>query len=110
MNTAQDILNYAQFHDIRLSINGDKLKVNAPKEVLTDEFLKTAKQHKAEIIKTLSERWNPEYAQQGYVWCLDCRHFNGVNCNHTDNPFHTVNKCPQAPRKCQWFNKDEVME
>ena len=49
------------------------------------------------------ERWDPELAVEGYVWCLDCQHFNGVNCDHTDNPFHTVNKCPQAPRKCQWY-------
>jgi len=55
-------------------------------------------------------RWNPELALEGYVWCLDCQHFNGVNCNHTDNPFHTVTKCPQAPRKCQWFNKHEIMK
>ena len=49
------------------------------------------------------ERWNPELASEGYVWCLDCQHFNGVNCNHIDNPFHTVEKQPLAPRKCQWF-------
>ena len=65
-----------------------------------------------EKLHTISktERWNPELASEGYVWCLDCQHFNGVNCNHTDNPFHTVTKCPQAPRKCQWFNKHEVMK
>jgi len=56
------------------------------------------------------ERWNPELTSEGYVWCLECQHFNGANCNHTDNPFHTVSKCPQAPRKCQWFNKREAMK
>ena len=58
----------------------------------------------------IDDRWDPEFASEGYVWCLDCQHFNGVNCDHTDNPFHTVTKCPQAPRKCQWFNKHEVMK
>lgn len=48
-------------------------------------------------------RWNPELANKGYVWCLDCKHFDSVNCNHTDNPFHTVEKQPLAPRRCQWF-------
>ena len=49
------------------------------------------------------DRWNPELAAQGYVWCLDCQHFDSVNCNHTDNPFHTVEKQPLAPRLCQWY-------
>jgi hypothetical protein len=53
--------------------------------------------------KPSDERWNPELASQGYVWCLDCKHFDSVNCNHTDNPFHTIEKQPLAPRKCQWF-------
>ena len=53
--------------------------------------------------RAFDERWDPELATEGYVWCLDCQHFNGVNCDHTDNPFHTVNKWPQAPRKCQWY-------
>ena len=59
----------------------------------------------AEKLHTISkpERWNPELASEGYVWCLDCQHFNGVNCNHTGNPFHTVEKQPLVPRKCQWF-------
>ena len=54
-------------------------------------------------VAQVAERWNPELATQGYVWCLDCQHFDSVNCNHTDNPFHTVEKQPLAPRKCQWF-------
>jgi len=60
-----------------------------------------------EKLHTISktDRWNPELAVEGYVWCLDCQHFNGVNCGHTDNPFHTVTKCPQAPRVCQWFEE-----
>jgi len=59
----------------------------------------------ADKLHTISklERWNPELASEGYVWCLDCQHFNEVNCDHTDNPFHTIIKCSQAPRKCQWY-------
>jgi len=50
------------------------------------------------------ERWNPELASEGYVWCQDCRLFNGFNCNSNDNPFKTVEKQPAVPRKCQWFS------
>ncbi len=53
--------------------------------------------------RTFDERWNPELAAQGYVWCLDCQHFDSVKCNHADNPFHTIEKQPLAPRKCQWY-------
>jgi len=47
--------------------------------------------------------WNPELADQGYVWCIDCQYFNGVNCDHTDNPFRTITKCKEAPRLCRWY-------
>jgi len=50
MNTAQDILNYAQTYDIQMYAMDGQLKVNAPKEVLTDEFLESAKQHKSELL------------------------------------------------------------
>jgi len=80
-----------------------EFKVCFSEAALTDGFLRSVKEHKTEIIKTLSERWNSEYAQQGYVWCFDCKYFDNVNCNHDENPFRTVTKCPQAPRKCQWY-------
>ena len=103
MNSAAAILTYAKAHNISLVAENELLKINAPETALTDDFLSSAKQYKDEIIKSLSERWNPELTSDGYVWCLDCQHFNGVNCNHTDNPFHTVEKQPLAPRRCQWF-------
>ena len=107
MNTARDIISYAEQHDIHISTNEGQLILNAPKEALTDDFLESAKQYKSALIKELSDgRWNPELVIEDYVWCLDCQHFNGVNCNHTDNPFHTVTKCPQAPRKCQWYEEN----
>ena len=105
MNTAADIFSYAQTHDIKLIADEGQLKIDAPETALTDEFLESAKQHKFEILEALTkkDRWNPELAADGYVWCQDCQHFNGVNCDHTDNPFRTVTKCKQAPRKCQWY-------
>ena len=59
-------------------------------------------------VAQVTERWSPELAAEGYVWCFYCQHFDSVNCNHSGNPFYTVNKCPQVPRKCQWyeFNKN----
>jgi len=109
MNTAADIFSYAQTHDINLNAEDGQLKIDAPETALTDEFLESAKQHKSEILKVLTreDRWNPELASEGYVWCLDCQHFNNVNCNHPDNPFRTVEKQPPVARKCQWF---QIME
>ena len=101
MNIVQNILTYAQDHDIQLSVNAGRLKVNAPKEVPIDYFLVSAKQHKPELLKALSDgRWDPELAAEGYVWCLDCQHFN-KKCTHPDNPFRKQQ--PLAPRKCRWF-------
>ena len=92
---------------INIAAKGQKLVVTGP-EPLTDEQRTYLRIHRTSILEVLlrPERWNPELASEGYVWCLDCQHFNGVNCNHTDNPFHTVTKCPQAPRKCQWYEEN----
>ena len=54
-------------------------------------------------ISEMRDRWNPELAAVGYVWCIDCQYFNGVNCDHTDNPFRTITKCKEAPRLCRWY-------
>lgn len=103
MNTAADILSYARNHDITLVAENGQLKIDAPKKALTDGFLESAKQHKSEILEALTkeDRWDPELAAKGYVWCLDCKHFNDVNCNHPDNPFRK--QCAKAPRKCRWY-------
>ena len=89
---------------INIAVKGKKLLVTGP-EPLTDEQRTYLRIHRTSILEVLlrPERWDPELASDGYVWCLDCQHFNGVNCDHTDNPFRTVTKCPQVPRKCQWF-------
>jgi len=103
MNTANDILSYAQIHGISLVAEDGQLKIDAPKVALTDEFLESAKAHKTEIITTLSQdRWNPELAAEGYQWCFDCQHWNG-QCNSQDNPYAAVEKCPQVARICKWY-------
>ncbi len=53
----------------------------------------------------VGQRWNPEMASQGYVWCLDCKNFNEA-CTHPDNPFRKQQ--PLAPRKCQWYEAGDV--
>ena len=55
MNTAHDVLQYAQQHNIHLAANNGKLILEAPDNVLTDEFLKSAKAHKVELLETLSQ-------------------------------------------------------
>ena len=51
------------------------------------------------------DRWNPELAAQDYHWCYDCRYFDQT-CTHPDNPFRK--QCPQAPRKCQWYEDNHL--
>jgi len=57
----------------------------------------------AEKLHAISKtgHWNPELASEGYVWCLDCQHWGGTACTHTDNPFR--NQQPLTPRKCRWY-------
>ena len=59
MNTAQDIFNYTQSHNISMTTEGGKLKINGPETALTDEFLESAKQYKSEILKVLAKE-DPE--------------------------------------------------
>ena len=47
------------------------------------------------------KRWNPELAEQGYQWCLDCQHWLEISCSHPENPFR--HQQPLAPRKCRWY-------
>lgn len=53
MNQAADILTYADQHGIRLSVNGDKMKV---KGKLTPDFLEAAKQHKPYLMLMVKVR------------------------------------------------------
>ena len=103
MNTVDDVLSYAQTHNISLIAENGQLKIDAPKTALTDDFLESAKLHKSEILEVLTkeDRWSPELAEKGYVWCFDCKYWNSQTCSHPDNPFRK--QCAQAPRKCRWY-------
>lgn len=50
MNTAAEILTYAERHDIRINAKDGQLKIDAPEKELTDEFLESAKQHKSDLL------------------------------------------------------------
>jgi len=50
MNTANGILSYAQIHNISMIAEDGQIKIDAPKAALTDEFLKSAKQHKPDLL------------------------------------------------------------
>lgn len=50
MNTAADIFNYAQTHDISLIAEDGQLKIDAPETALTDEFMESARQHKPDLL------------------------------------------------------------
>jgi len=47
MNTAQDILTYAESHEIQMSARDGKLVLEGR---LTDEFLESAKKHKPDLL------------------------------------------------------------
>ena len=105
MTSAQDILAYAKLHDIYIYIKDGQLKINGTKATLTDKFMSAAKEHKLELIESLDNqpiRLNPELAASGYQWCYDCVHWNG-QCTSQDNPYAAVEKQPQFPRICKWY-------
>ena len=54
MNTVE-ILDYAKEQDIRLWVDGDLLKFDAPKEAVPPTFRNALKQHKPELIDALSD-------------------------------------------------------
>jgi len=92
-------------------IDGGRLYVT-PRDRLTDDLRGFIREHKPEIVAALQpgDRWNPELAAEGYVWCLDCRYWAGggvdhpdagPGCTHPDNPY--PDKQPLAPRYCQWY-------
>ena len=56
MNTAQDIFNYTQSHNISMTTKDGKLKINGPETALTNDFLSSAKEYKQEIIEVLSNQ------------------------------------------------------
>ena len=70
MNSARDILTYAEQHDIRLIAENGGLVMDAPEEALTADFVKTVKKHKAEILNVISERWNPELTARVSEACV----------------------------------------
>jgi len=50
MNTAIDVLTYAEQHGITLIAEGDRLVLDAPKGTLNEHILALAKQHKPELM------------------------------------------------------------
>ena len=71
MNTADDIITYAKTHDISIIAENGLLKIDAPENELTDEFLESAKVHKTEIIAALSqEHCSPELMMRVSDACI----------------------------------------
>ena len=54
--TAQSLLSDLTAAGVILSANGDRLDIDAPNEVLTDELLTTLRDHKAELLALLQSR------------------------------------------------------
>ena len=100
MNVAEALTQFESL-GINITVKGQKLVVigSAP---LTDEQRTYLRTHRTSILEVLlrPERWDPELASDGYVWCLGCQHLDEV-CTHPENPFRQ--QCIQAPRKCHWY-------
>jgi len=54
MSAAQEILTYAKQHHIHLEGNGENLAIEAPRNLLTEQFLSEVKEHKTELIRVLT--------------------------------------------------------
>jgi amino acid adenylation domain-containing protein len=64
MNTqelqVQDFIDHLQSLNVQLAVNGDKLKINAPPGVLTDDLKEKLRTHKPEIIRHLQPSQQPQ--------------------------------------------------
>jgi len=54
MSTAQAILTYAKQRHIHMEFNGENLVMEAPRNLLTEQFLSEVKKHKTELIRVLT--------------------------------------------------------
>lgn len=68
------ILDYAKCHDIQLSVDGDRLHVDAPTGAVTTELLEAMKSHKPELMRALTRTQRSDYV---LVRCRDCANWNG---------------------------------
>lgn len=59
--TARALLADLADRDIRLSVAGDKLRINAPRGALTAELRQTLSEHKPELLEMLRQRTPGQY-------------------------------------------------
>lgn len=78
MNTAE-ILRYAREQDVRLWIDGDSLKLDAPRSVVTPRFRRALKQLKPELIAVLGRWQKKEVPALDFVTCRSCMHWQGIS-------------------------------
>ncbi len=57
----------------------------------------------------LPKKYYPELSADGYVWCLDCKHLDGV-CTHPQNPHRNLGESSQFPRDCRLFEWSKVKQ
>ena len=50
-----EILEYAQQPDVRVWADGNLLRINAPREIMTPKFRDDLKRHKSDLIRTLTD-------------------------------------------------------
>ena len=89
---------------LHAAIEGDRLTV-FPADRLDDQLRDYIRKNKPVLMQELSGRWNAELAADGYVWCMDCAHWNGEDCTHKDNPYREHE--PKCARFCKWYRGAE---
>lgn len=77
MNT-QTFLKQALQHGIRLSVHGDRLDVDAPKDALTQDVMDFMRQHKQEITEALT-------AHRPHGACFQCGYDTEAMLTRPDN-------------------------
>lgn len=119
MSRVAELIEEVQRHGGRLIPDSDGIRVRAPAP-LPDDLMERLRARKPDLIRELRAaapvgHWDPELAADGYVWCVDCRHWGGggvdcpdagPGCTHPDNAFRQQQ--PLAPRKCRWFARERA--
>ncbi len=76
--SASALMEMLSASDIRLSVTGERLKVDAPVDVLTEQHRALLRQHKAELLRLLTPKpcaqcgAPMEHVEAGYFSCPAC--------------------------------------
>jgi hypothetical protein len=70
--TCEQLLRSLEEADIRLTVNGDMLHIDAPEEALTDELKAILREYKPELLLALQRKLCFHCANMGICDCVIC--------------------------------------